>query len=330
MTEERLDLGGTEITRIAFSSSLSEAVSKNVLKVPKVRSRVVAVRNLVYKQVFYDYHSTALKIDLLYPVFDGPVPAVQGAKPCIVYVAGGGFVEQFTETFIGLQVGLVQAGYVVASVQHRLVPESQFPESLEDVKAAVRWLRAHAETYGIDKDRIGVMGDSAGGYMAAMMGATNGVAKFDVGEHLEESSDVRCVADLYGCNDLTVIGAGYDEATVASHRTMASPEALFLNGISYAFLDNVGLSVFDAPPERAAEASPFTYLSEKTPPFLLMHGTADTLNSPLESSLLHEKLKEAGAESTLYMVEGAEHDDVLFDQPAIVDLLVGFFDEHLK
>ncbi|HIS39229.1 MAG TPA: alpha/beta hydrolase [Candidatus Aphodovivens avistercoris] len=330
MTEERLDLGGTEITRIAFSSSLSEAVSKNVLKVPKVRSRVVAVRNLVYKQVFYDYHSTALKIDLLYPVFDGPVPAVQGAKPCIVYVAGGGFVEQFTETFIGLQVGLVQAGYVVASVQHRLVPESQFPEPLEDVKAAVRWLRAHAETYGIDKDRIGVMGDSAGGYMAAMMGATNGVAKFDVGEHLEESSDVRCVADLYGCNDLTVIGAGYDEATVASHRTMASPEALFLNGISYAFLDNVGLSVFDAPADRAAEASPFTYLSPDTPPFLLLHGTADTLNSPLESSLLHEKLKEAGVDSTLYMVEGAEHDDVLFDQPAVVDLLVEFFDKHLK
>lgn len=312
-----------EAADLAFSLTIAQATAENVIEVPIERAFVTEVRDVVYKQVFYDYYSSALKMDLMLPSTEGP-------HPCVVYVAGGGFIEQHTESLIGLQVALAQAGYVVASVRHRVVPECQFPEPLIDVKEAIRWLRAHAETYGIDKERIGMLGDSAGGYCCTMTALTNDTGLFESEAYSDESSSVSCVADLYGCTDLRMLGAGYDEAEDPYHRTPAAPEALFLNGLSYSFFENLGGSVFDTPEEKVAESSPFAYITADAPAFLIMHGTDDVLNSPLSSYVLHKKLVEAGVDSTLYMVKGAGHDDPAFDQPAAVKLLVEFFDKHLK
>ena len=159
-----------------------------------------------------------MTMDLLVPCGEGPYPA-------IVYINGGGFINANKDGYIQQRLELAEHGYVVASITYRIAPASTFPAPLEDVKSAIRYLRAHADQFHIDSQHIGVMGGSAGGYLAAFAGTTSGTRQFDSGDNLEQTSDVQAVVDLYGVSDLTAIGADYGPDVQELHRSPAATEA---------------------------------------------------------------------------------------------------------
>lgn len=302
------------------SITLEQATSENVLTVGTETTSVSLVEGIVYKQALSGSSATPLHLDLL-------VPAGDEAKPLVVFIPGGGFTGSNPQGSIVQRMALAQAGYVVASVQHRVVPGARFPQPLEDVKAAVRWLRANADTYHIDAERVAAMGNSSGGYFATMLGVTGDIAEFDTGDNLDQSSAVSAVIDLYGVSDLTIIGAGLESEIEEGHHSPATTEAMLINGT--AFGNNKGASVFDTP-ETAAEASPFTYIDGTDPAFLIFHGDKDTLVSPVASAELAERLRAANVPVQRYTIAGASHGGAMFDQPEIIDLMVEFLDENVK
>lgn len=291
------------------------------LSVAVTRPQIKLISDVVFEQVpTRGYENRAMKMDLLVPQGKEPMPA-------IVFVTGGGFINANKDSYIQERLRLAEEGYVTASIEYRVAPTATFPEPLQDVKAAVRYLRAHAEQFRIDPDRIGIFGGSAGGYLAAMAGTTSGTRRFDTGDHLDQSSAVQAVVDLYGVSDLTSIGADYAPEVQALHRTSGATEALWLKG-SPVFNGRAG-GVQDYP-EEAEAANPLHYISETTPPFLLMHGDRDTVVSPSQTEILHQALRAKGVDSTRYVVQGAAHGGVYWVQPEILEIIVDFFNAHLK
>ena len=188
------------------SASLTEATSDNVLNIEVTDLTINEIQGIVYKTVNAANATTNLKLDLLLP------SAGEGETlPLVVFVNGGGFTKSNPQGNIVHRMAFAEAGYAVASVQHRVVPTVKFPEPLLDVKAAVRWLKANADTYKIDKNRVAAVGNSSGGYFATMLGVTGDIADFDKGDNTSEDSKVNAVIDLYGVSDLTLIGAGLQE-----------------------------------------------------------------------------------------------------------------------
>lgn len=303
-------------------AEIKRAYTENVIEVGKAQVDVMEVRDIVYKQVFCGYYNDCLKLDLLLPQTNDKVAL-------IVDVPGGGFFESRSQYGILHRVALARAGFAVATVQHRFLPQVTMPAPIEDVKAAVRFLRANAQTYGIDPKRVGAMGDSAGGLFASMLGLGHKTDKFDVGENLEQSSHVSAVVNLYGVTDLALIGAGYPENVQRTHASPASPEALILNGLP--FYDDVndilveGGSVFSADEAIVADCSNLTYVDSDAADFLFVHGDEDPLVSPYSTFILHKKLLESGCRSERVVIRGAKHGGTEFVQPEIVKMIVDFF-----
>ena len=258
-----------------------------------------------------------LSMDLLKPYTTTPLPVV-------VFITGGGFIDAPKSKFIGQRVDIARAGYVVASINYRVVPTMIFPGMLEDAKTAVRFLRANAEKLGIDPSRIAVMGESAGGYLAAMVATTNGVKKFETEEYSEQSSDVQAAIDLYGLSDLTAVGADFSDDIKEAHKSAAIPEAMLVNGIPW----QGGGSILSNP-EKATAANPLTYISDRTPPFLLMHGDADNVVSPSQTKILHKALLSHHIDSTRYVVHGADHAGLMWYQPEITSIVIPVSYTHL-
>src|SRR5271166_2501053 len=134
------------------------------------------------------------------------MPTEQKNMPLVVFVHGGGWEhgDKAGDSLNPNNLQLLWDGYAMASVNYRLAPAAIWPAQIQDCKAAIRWLKAHAHEYGYDANRIAVMGESAGGQLVAMLGTTSGSKIFDVGENLDSSSDVTCVVDLFGPADFTV------------------------------------------------------------------------------------------------------------------------------
>lgn len=305
----------------SVGGAASASSTSQPLEVRPTKEMVQLVSNVVYAQVpDRGYVSKAMTMDLLVPCGEGPYPT-------IVYINGGGFINANKDGYIQQRLELAEHGYVVASITYRVAPASTFPAPLEDVKSAIRYLRAHADQFHIDSQHIGVMGGSAGGYLAAFAGTTSGMRQFDSGDNLEQSSDVQAVVDLYGVSDLTAIGADYGPDVQELHRSPAATEALWINGSPVFGGKDGGI---DANPEGAAAANPISYISDKTPPFLLMHGDADTVVSPSQTEILRAALAQHNVEAQRYVVKGAGHGGALWIQPEIMKLIIDFFDAHLK
>ena len=186
-----------------MSIELAEAQTPANLAVPE---NVIFEPNLEYSNPD-DQH---LQLDLARPKRgNGPFPA-------IACLHGGGFLAGTRQGYDGLCLRLAQQGYVAVTVSYRLAPNYQFPAAIHDVKAAIRWLRANAQQYKIDPDRIGVTGGSAGGHLAQFLGVTGGVRQFEgTGGHAEQSSRVACVVNYYGPSDFTKsYGKSVDAAEV--------------------------------------------------------------------------------------------------------------------
>lgn len=306
------------VTTATAQDLMGQSPEAQVVDVPVVQGRIDAISGVVYSQVFERGRSVrGLKMTLF-------VPRTKEKKPAVLYFPGGGFTSADHEKFLEMRYALACAGYVVAACEYRAVP-NKFPALLEDAKAAVRWMRAHASEFGVDANRIGLLGDSAGGYVVQMAGATNGEKNWDVGDFKEVSSDVQAVVSIYGISDMTTIGEGIGNENV--HASAAVTEALLLNGP--AFKDFAGASV-NADPQKAKAASPIGHVDGTEPPFLLMHGSGDKVVSPLQSKKMFEALQNKKVEAEYVLVRGAEHGDLPWYQPGVISRVVNFFDRHLK
>lgn len=228
-------------------------------------------------------------------LMDVQIPLSRGKRhPLVIYVPGGGFMMAAKEQALNLRTYVADAGFVVASVQYRtMLNGATFRDGIADVKSAIRYLRAHAQLYDIDTGRVAVWGESAGGYLAAMVGVTNGVKSFEVGNDLDQESDVQAVVDKFGPSDVSKIAADFDPQLRASYQAN-NPFLPYLEG------------------NAATAANPLTYIKATAPPFLIFHGSQDRLVSPSQTLLLHNALAAAGVRSTRYVLEGAGHGDLAF------------------
>ena len=139
--------------------------------------------------------------------------------PLVIYVPGGGFMMASKEQALNLRTYVADAGFVVASVQYRtMLNGATFRDSVADVKSAIRYLRANARKYDIDAGSVAVWGESAGGYIGSMVGVTNGVKSFDVGNDLDQKSDVQAVVDKFGPSDVSKIAVDFDPQTQAYYQ----------------------------------------------------------------------------------------------------------------
>jgi acetyl esterase/lipase len=171
-----------------------------------------------------------------------------------------------------------------------------------------------------------VLGDSAGGWLAQMLGTTNGEKAFDKGDYAGESSDVQAVATIYGISNLLNIGEGFPQEVQKVHQSPAVTEALLVNGA--AFRSFAGAAI-DSDPKKALAASPMGHITGNEPPFLIMHGSADSLVSPQQSAQLYQALKAKKDTADYVLVEGAEHGDIHWYQPQVITHVVNWFKQTL-
>ena len=289
------------------------------MKVEVTEHQIDEIGGVIYSQIQSRRSNRAMRMTLL-------VPRTTEKKPAIIYFPGGGFTTTDYEKFIEMRFALAKAGFVVAAAEYRVVP-NKFPAILEDGKSAVRFLKAHADAYGIDASKIGVLGDSAGGYLSQMVAVTGNEKQFDKGDNLHVDSTVQAAATLYGISDLRNIGAGFDEAIQKVHQSPAVTEALLVNGV--AFNEYPGASILSYS-DKALAASSLGHIKKNLPPFLIMHGTEDKLVSPVQSEQLYEALKQNGNRVTYVKVEGAAHGDTVWFQKPIIDKVVTWFKDNLK
>ncbi len=289
------------------------------MKVEVTEHQIDEIGGVIYSQIQSRRSNRAMRMTLL-------VPRTAEKKPAIIYFPGGGFTTTDYEKFIEMRFALAKAGFVVAAAEYRVVP-NKFPAILEDGKSAVRFLKAHADAYDIDASKIGVLGDSAGGYLSQMVAVTGNEKQFDKGDNLHVDSTVQAAATLYGISDLRNIGAGFDEAIQKVHQSPAVTEALLVNGV--AFNEYPGASIL-SDSDKALAASSLGHIKKNLPPFLIMHGTEDKLVSPVQSEQLYEALKQNGNRVTYVKVEGAAHGDTVWFQKPIIDKVVTWFKDNLK
>ena len=245
------------------------------------------------------------KLDLYLPRAAGPLPL-------IVWIHGGAF--RMGSKVDRVPFEMLEQGYAIASLNYRLSQHALFPAQIEDCKAAVRWLRAHAETYGLDPLHFAAWGESAGGHLAAMLGTAGHERNFDVGEHLEHSSHVQAVLDFFGPTDFLQMDAHrLPEGMV--HDAPDSPESQLVGG-----------PIQDRPAE-VARANPVTYVTSEAPPFLIVHGDRDPLVPYHQSVLLAEALRAASVPCRFYTVAGAGHGG--FTDSQLGSLVQTFLATHL-
>ncbi|TWG14009.1 alpha/beta hydrolase [Actinoplanes teichomyceticus] len=221
-----------------------------------------------------------------------PAEPATAPRPLLIVMGGSGWFADDGKGYApALAPHFTAAGHVVAGVSTRSSHQAKFPAQVDDVRAAIRWLRAHATDYGIDPRRMAVLGDSSGGWTALMAGFTG--------------TGVRAVVDLYAPVDFTRMDAhmlpgacdAFNRAfgSTACHADPRSPESALL-----------GCPIRTCP-DRVAAADPRRLLTRSAPPVLIIHGTQDALVPLNQSELLFEALAEASVPATLYTVPGAGH-----------------------
>ena len=275
---------------------------KTSIKMKKTKEVLSLITGIAFSNVpcWYDAARRDLHMDLIIP------KKRQGHVKCpaVIWICGGAYMVVDHSVWMPEMVRFARAGYVVASIEYRTSNEARFPAQLVDVKAAVRYLKAHSEQYCIDPDRIFVMGESAGGTMACLIGATADQKEYDQGDYLEFDSSVKGVVDFYGLVDLEEVACNAGD-TVPEWTIQA-----FL-GAGYKR-------------EQAEKASAIKYINEKTPPFMILHGTEDPTVPIEQSRNLYKMLQKNGIRADYYEVEGAAHGDDVFYEDSMVDKILDF------
>jgi acetyl esterase/lipase len=229
--------------------------------------------------------------------------------PVVVCIHGGGFRAGNREHYLPLCVRLAQHGYVAATVSYRLSPLYQFPSPVEDVKTAIRWLRANARRFNLDPARIGVTGESAGGTLTLFTALTPDVPELEGTGNLDQSSKVSCVVNYYGATDFT--------KSYGKSRDAADVLPLFLGG--------------DLDHERVAHerASPLNWVTPRAAPVLTIHGTEDPYVAYEQAGWITERLRNAGVETELETIQGGGHGFDGANAEHAEQRMMEFFDRHL-
>ncbi|UCD09533.1 MAG: alpha/beta hydrolase [Dehalococcoidales bacterium] len=265
-------------------------------------------------QIYRDivYAQSGMKLDIYTPA------EITTPLPVIVFIHGGAWRMGDKESVsFGLPYNqMVEQGYVFVSINYRLSHEAAFPAQIHDCKAAIRWIRAHAEEYDIDPERIGAWGPSAGGHLAALLGTSAGISELEGdGGNPQYSSSVQAVCDFYGPTDLIRM------SEMKGELEKESPESLMIGG---PLLENV---------DKVTRANPITHITPDSPPFLIVHGEKDVVVPPDQSRILYDALLKANIEAELQIIPEAIHgfNGISTEQlDEIKQMVSGFFNRHLK
>lgn len=287
----------------------------------------------------------------LYVPMRAPAPL-----PVVIWVRGSGWMaDNGREQADIVASRLNPRGYAVVGVSIRSSAHAQFPGQLHDIKAAIRWLRANAEDLNIDPRRIAVMGESSGGWTAAMAGITGDVHALEGSRGtLGPRTDVQAVVAFYPPTDLTQMDAHSVKPCGADHPGGMANDAFCHGGPKSPESLLLGCEL-RACPERAAPANPITHVSRNEPPMLILHGRPDPLVPYNQGELLYNALKAACNDVTFITYPDAGHgvwEEMLGDPATIkgatvqsssgckdvasapiqpsLETLVSFLDEHLK
>jgi acetyl esterase/lipase len=247
-----------------------------------------------------------LKLDMARPeVGNGPYPVV-------VTLFGGGWISGSRTGMRGRIRYIASHGYVAVAPSYRLAPQHPFPAAVADVRECVRWLRRHADEFNIDPGRIGAVGYSAGGHLACMLGLASDADDFGSDDEARDgtSACVQAVVNFFGPGDLAA-----DDWSALAVRKYLIP---FLGGTA------------EQQPEAYRKASPITYITPDDAPILTFQGDQDR-TVPMSLSVgLHEKLREAGVQNELVIVEGQGHGWGEPHRTYARQQMIRFFDAHLK
>jgi acetyl esterase/lipase len=275
-----------------------------------------------FLDISYASLSQAQKLDIYLPD-EGDDPF-----PVIIAIHGGAFMgcDKADMQVLPMLEGL-KRGYAVVSINYRMSGEAQFPALVQDAKAAVRWVRANSKRYKFDPQRIAAWGGSAGGYLATMLGVSNGIRELEnlaLGNP-DQPCHVQAVVAWYAPTNFLKMDEYLTESGLLPppgfrHNEANSPESLLLG------------QIITETPEKVKVANPETYIRFAGPPFLLQHGTKDPV-VPVQMSIeIAAKLERAWGKNkvTLELLDGAEHADVRFETPENVLRVLDFIDKHLK
>lgn len=283
---------------IIFSIAACGSHTDNFTIYKKIPEDVENIKDIEYGKA----GDHILKMDILKSKHQSQRP-----QPGIMWIHGGAWETGSKDAFLPQLSAFAENGYICASIDYRLSSESIFPAQIEDCKCAVRFLRANAEKYNLDPDRIGAWGSSAGGHLVTLLGASNGEYALEGSKDNEGySSSVQAVCSWYGISDLRQLVLPPDDST-----------SRFLGG----------------PPQQnireAAEASPIVYISKVSAPFLLMVGDKDPGFTIFDKTGREfcSKLKESGIYSKYKIVRGAGHG---FYNVKEFRAVKNFFDSELK
>lgn len=295
-----------KLTALAAAAALcTSTTSAEIIEVQggDELSLVTLMQGLTYEVIPGGFSRTTLEMDLILPASQDPVPV-------IVFAMGNGWRSINRSVLLAQLAPLAHAGFAIASIDYRIIGEAQFPEPQRDVKAAVRYLRAHAGQYNIDPDRIGLFGNSAGAHLVLNVGLAGGETLFENEAWSEQSSDVSAIAAFYP-------PVYMDQ----QNPDPAAPPNLHLGAI--------GADPANA--ELAAQATPATYIDANDPPVMLIHGTEDSVVPIDQSEQLHNALEAGGVDVTFLRVAGIGHSfGRMSSVPEVYEHMISFFDEHLR
>jgi acetyl esterase/lipase len=263
----------------------------------------------------------AHRLDIYLPEGDAP------AYPAVVIIYGSAFFgdDLKQQAFKTFGKSLLESGFAVVAINHRSSRNALFPAQVQDVKAAIRFIRARAQDYRIDPSFIGITGYSSGGHLATLAGTsgrtgtmTIGAESADlegqVGAYTGYPSSVDAVVDWFGPIDFPRMDSCGSSMV---HDAPDSPESTLIG------------SPIQENPDRCALANPISYIDAADPPFLIFHGDSDPLVPHCQSALLHESLEAAGVPSEFILVPGAAHGPGLFEKEYF-NRMCGFFQAELK
>lgn len=238
----------------------------------------------------------------------------KGKIPLVIFIHGGGWLSNDKYADMGYMkktvAEIVGSGFALASIDYRFSTQAAFPAQMLDCNRAISFLYDNADTYGFDKNRFALMGFSAGGHLASMVGLSknNNVDAFFMSGSTK-SFNFKAVVDFYGPAELILFPGANDEK---------SPEGLLIGAAPL------------ARPDLAKAASPVTYVDKNDPPFLIIHGEKDDMVSPKQSQLLSSWLSVVGVQNELIMVKDAPHFGVMFDADEIRVKVLDFLKTKLK
>ena len=248
----------------------------------------------------------ALQLDLYLPDSEGPVPVV-------IYLHGGGWGRGDKADDADTRLKPAAAhGIAVLSVNYRLAPAAVYPAQIHDVKAAIRWTRAHGAEYGLNTDAIGLWGVSAGAMLASLAGLTptDPILEGALGEDRDQSSAVQAIAHWFGPTDFVTTAT----RSPMEARIVPPPFELTL----------LGPGTADEIAAKARDASPIGRVTASAPPLLIMHGDRDRIVPIADAEAFHVALSRCGAHSTFMAVAGAGHDDPVFNSTSNIAITAAF------